>query len=282
MLVLLYIFWFLHQTTTLYITYLKWCPLYIFWFLHQTTTMLTSLLIFPSCISFDSYTKPQPIFNFIFLHIVIYLLIPTPNHNDVVDRGKWSLVVYLLIPTPNHNHCDNIIILLLLYIFWFLHQTTTRWQLHLCCWCCISFDSYTKPQQLSSSLILYLVVYLLIPTPNHNCVPPIYKILLLYIFWFLHQTTTEPLTTLNVNVLYIFWFLHQTTTDRGMNRKGERCISFDSYIKPQLHNRSHLPITCCISFDSYIKPQHQNNLLRKDYVVYLLIPTSNHNQCQTL
>ncbi len=69
------------------------------------------------CISFDSYTKPQPIFNFIFLHIVIYLLIPTPNHNDVVDRGKWSLVVYLLIPTSNHNPNDGVCLHSELYIF---------------------------------------------------------------------------------------------------------------------------------------------------------------------
>ena len=69
------------------------------------------------CISFDFYTKPQPIFNFIFLHIVIYLLIPTPNHNDVVDRGKWSLVVYLLIPTPNHNLQAMVMFFSELYIF---------------------------------------------------------------------------------------------------------------------------------------------------------------------
>ena len=164
------------------------------------------------CISFDSYTKPQPIFNFIFLHIVIYLLIPTPNHNDVVDRGKWSLVVYLLIPTPNHNHCDNIIILLLLYIFWFLHQTTTRWQLHLCCWCCISFDSYTKPQLRGCSSVLYVVVYLLIPTPNHNLQAMVMFFSELYIFWFLHQTTTLLSQKTLSTSLYIFWFLHQTTT----------------------------------------------------------------------
>ena len=142
------------------------------------------------CISFDSYTKPQPIFNFIFLHIVIYLLIPTPNHNDVVDRGKWSLVVYLLIPTPNHNALTVASVLLVLYIFWFLHQTTTRRSRKWTIICCISFDSYTKPQQLSSSLILYLVVYLLIPTPNHNRERSRSSGLPLYIFWFLHQTTT--------------------------------------------------------------------------------------------
>ena len=142
------------------------------------------------CISFDSYTKPQPIFNFIFLHIVIYLLIPTPNHNDVVDRGKWSLVVYLLIPTPNHNCVPPIYKILLLYIFWFLHQTTTENAPGVLDCRCISFDSYTKPQLRGCSSVLYVVVYLLIPTPNHNLQAMVMFFSELYIFWFLHQTTT--------------------------------------------------------------------------------------------
>ena len=33
----------------------------------------------------------------------------------------------------------------------------------------------------------------------------------------------------------------------------------------------------CISFDSYIKPQQGNHNSRSPHVVYLLIPTSNHN-----
>ena len=35
----------------------------------------------------------------------------------------------------------------------------------------------------------------------------------------------------------------------------------------------------CISFDSYIKPQHSNCWYVFPNVVYLLIPTSNHNLC---
>ena len=34
-----------------------------------------------------------------------------------------------------------------------------------------------------------------------------------------------------------------------------RCISFDSYIKPQLSANAVRLAFCCISFDSYIKPQ---------------------------
>ena len=35
--------------------------LYIFWFLHQTTTVHAQVWIARSCISFDSYIKPQPL-----------------------------------------------------------------------------------------------------------------------------------------------------------------------------------------------------------------------------
>ena len=58
---------------------------------------------------------------------------------------------------------------------------------------------------------------------------------------------------------------------------SKRCISFDSYIKPQLY-LSFLPqFSGCISFDSYIKPQPLYSGIRNVKVVYLLIPTSNHN-----
>mgnify|MGYP000948972493 CR=1 FL=1 len=56
-----------------------------------------------------------------------------------------------------------------------------------------------------------------------------------------------------------------------------RCISFDSYIKPQLVILLMLSYVRCISFDSYIKPQLLVWILLKSIVVYLLTPTSNHN-----
>ena len=55
------------------------------------------------------------------------------------------------------------------------------------------------------------------------------------------------------------------------------CISFDSYIKPQPKKLLTGSLRSCISFDSYIKPQLANPLLNSLGVVYLLIPTSNHN-----
>ena len=60
------------------------------------------------------------------------------------------------------------------------------------------------------------------------------------------------------------------------------CISFDSYIKPQHRRSSFWHCPGCISFDSYIKPQHGNKWNTGSFVVYLLIPTSNHNFCISL
>ena len=56
-----------------------------------------------SCISFDSYIKPQRAAQANLQTVVVYLLIPTSNHNECVLRGWRQLVVYLLIPTSNHN-----------------------------------------------------------------------------------------------------------------------------------------------------------------------------------
>ena len=60
-----------------------------------------------------------------------------------------------------------------------------------------------------------------------------------------------------------------------MPQKG--CISFDSYIKPQRLVGGLVNNSGCISFDSYIKPQQAIYNRYITNVVYLLIPTSNHN-----
>ena len=56
-----------------------------------------------SCISFDSYIKPQLCSMLHFITIVVYLLIPTSNHNTYGFTRINGKVVYLLIPTSNHN-----------------------------------------------------------------------------------------------------------------------------------------------------------------------------------
>ena len=55
----LYIFWILHQTTTIIAPEQTAAELYIFWILHQTTTASHSRPKQDGCISFESYIKPQ-------------------------------------------------------------------------------------------------------------------------------------------------------------------------------------------------------------------------------
>ena len=78
--------------------------------------------------------------------------------------------------------------------------------------CCISFVSYIKPQPTCPKIRKVTVVYLLFPTSNHNKVDPNSVDPMLYIFCFLHQTTTIFLVLFSLNRLDIFCFLHQTTT----------------------------------------------------------------------
>ncbi len=186
----LYIFLFLHQTTTASRATRHTKKLYIFLFLHQTTTL------------------------------------------EQLHLGSIQL-----------------------YIFLFLHQTTTFRKLGIYGMSCISFFSYIKPQLQINEVTQTTVVYLSFPTSNHNCNDVEHTFIMLYIFLFLHQTTTNKLSFLEYLALYIFLFLHQTTTVSSSNKSLARCISFFSYIKPQL---------CRAVFER----------LR---VVYLSFPTSNHN-----
>ena len=165
--------------------------------------------------------------------------------------------------------------------------------------CCISFASYIKPQLNEFYKDTYAVVYLSLPTSNHNTIRIIVQFCLLYIFRFLHQTTTVSESSRFNCWLYIFRFLHQTTTLLSGFSHPPSCISFASYIKPQLLAVSvSLSLSCisfasyikpqldvshkerffgCISFASYIKPQLSDTLAFVRLVVYLSLPTSNHN-----
>ena len=230
---------------------------------------------------------------------VVYLLIPTSNHNTDVTLYLRARVVYLLIPTSNHNGCSAGHRGRTLYIFWFLHQTTTVWLKINGKFRCISFDSYIKPQRWNTIVYAASVVYLLIPTSNHNSVYwglTAYSVVYLLIPTSNHNIGKQHhnsrtvvyllIPTSNHNTLfhsflivrlYIFWFLHQTTTWTHSNSKYTSCISFDSYIKPQHYQNGEQNQESCISFDSYIKPQPTTLMASRILVVYLLIPTSNHN-----
>ena len=73
--------------------------------------------ILGGCISFDSYIKPQPAIVYTCNGHVVYLLIPTSNHNQWVERTAERHVVYLLIPTSNHNNVSPATDIQWLYIF---------------------------------------------------------------------------------------------------------------------------------------------------------------------
>ena len=56
-----------------------------------------------SCISLYSYIKPQPQSERQEFYRVVYLYIPTSNHNLMFHHADSCVVVYLYIPTSNHN-----------------------------------------------------------------------------------------------------------------------------------------------------------------------------------
>ena len=84
----LYIFIFLHQTTTASMGERARSRLYIFIFLHQTTTFLILDTLALGCISLYSYIKPQQSEGVRKLYLVVYLYIPTSNHNVIISMLK--------------------------------------------------------------------------------------------------------------------------------------------------------------------------------------------------
>ena len=82
------------------------------------------------CLSVYSYIKPQLRNSFAEKHFVVYLSIPTSNHNTPLFRLLQLLVVYLSIPTSNHNFKEWCLLKVALFICLFLHQTTTSIKQH--------------------------------------------------------------------------------------------------------------------------------------------------------
>ena len=143
--------------------------LYIFWLLHQTTTSKLYNPYLWSCISFDSYIKPQLNKGWYRCFSVVYLLTPTSNHNSSMVHNENAMLYIFWLLHQTTTLIFSILSRTMLYIFWLLHQTTTLIVLVEFSKCCISFDSYIKPQQDTSWCSACQVVYLLTPTSNHNC-----------------------------------------------------------------------------------------------------------------
>ena len=142
-----------------------------------------------------------------------------------------------------------------LYIVLFLHQTTTAYNGSEFVDGCISYYSYIKPQHNLFYVARWVVVYRTIPTSNHN--PRSLdrnKAVVVYrtIPTSNHNT---PVLRWSYSTLYIVLFLHQTTTRAGGASSYQGCISYYSYIKPQLRDPMDVDRISCISYYSYIKPQ---------------------------
>ena len=98
------------------------------------------------CICLYSYIKPQHYNVLKEPGLVVYVSIPTSNHNTERNWVAPFEVVYVSIPTSNHNGGTTYNMLDKLYMSLFLHQTTTRFIILEIILCCICLYSYIKPQ----------------------------------------------------------------------------------------------------------------------------------------
>ena len=194
--------------------------LFISWFLHQTTTCTALAYVVVCCLSLDSYIKPQLSVSMIFRCWVVYLLIPTSNHNHELALVLRRVVVYLLIPTSNQlvGQLDVRVCVVYLLIPTSNHN-------------CSRTHRHTRG-----------VVYLLIPTSNHNCWNSYSSFMPLFISWFLHQTTTVDWYVSVDEMLFISWFLHQTTTKRPCKKLWTQL--FISWFLHQTTTARHFCIAC--------------------------------------
>ena len=186
---------------------------------------------------------------------VVYRSFPTSNHNAIAAALSFFLlyIVRFLHQTTTCGIC--FLNPILLYIVRFLHQTTTESTCRIILLCCISFVSYIKPQPTADTLQLIRVVYRSFPTSNHNGSVDREDDMLVVYRSFPTSNHNSCHRYISNSALYIVRFLHQTTTIFLGCLSSYSCISFVSYIKPQLFLISILLLVSCISFVSYIKPQ---------------------------
>ena len=131
---------------------------------------------------------------------------------NLTNSIGWLYVFAFLHQTTTCNALIRVSIWL--YVFAFLHQTTTNDIKKDMIMGCMSLLSYIKPQLYVLYLHCKSVVCLCFPTSNHNPLATASSRSVLYVFAFLHQTTTYCNVYIAFHVLYVFAFLHQTTTQR--------------------------------------------------------------------
>ena len=210
-------------------------PLYIVRFLHQTTT--TALC----------HHKARRLYIVRFLH---QTTTPPPL---LWQKGRCiSFVSYI---KPQLGISLNLINLSCISFVSYI-KTQLNGELAVTTSSCISFVSYIKPQREAVQGVPKLVVYRSFPTSNHNSTVelPDREVVVYRSFPTSNHNLYAGIT--KKRVLYIVRFLHQTTTCVVAARRPLSCISFVSYIKPQLNLTLLMHKSSCISFVSYIKPQH--------------------------
>ncbi len=194
----------------------------------------------------------------------------TSNHNL---RPRWRarlLVVPYHFSTSNHNPRCSIIILIMLYLITFLHQTTTLYtSVNTSTGCTLSLF-YIKPQRqaIAAALdegctlslfyikpqpLLVLLSYLYVvpyhfSTSNHNKSYEYYPLVSLYLITFLHQTTTIKPLPFEYLRLYLITFLHQTTTPHASCIKNHTFTKEYTSTNSSIHTRrSRFDAIFCIS-----------------------------------
>ena len=141
------------------------------------------------------------------------------------------------------------------------------------------FMSYIKPQP-ASSIEYTRIVYSTIPTSNHNPLLPDGHSLSVVYRTIPTSNHNWKVFALHHHLLYIVLFLHQTTTDTDYDYTDYRCISYYSYIKPQLARPWSLRWRVVYRTIPTSNHNFSSYCCVAGSVVYRTIPTSNHNQCR--
>ncbi len=164
----LYIFPFLHQTTTkcAVYRYRECCISFLFYIKPQRPEHALAWHL--GCISFLFYIKPQLRLFICNFAAVVYLSFSTSNHN-LSSRCRTSpSVVYLSFSTSNHNSLRRRTWFAALYIFPFLHQTTTIGNAVSALQVVYLSFSTSNHNRRGAYMLRLQVVYLSFSTSNHN------------------------------------------------------------------------------------------------------------------
>ena len=160
-------------------------------FLHQTTTLWYMSFIFVHCILCSFYIKPQLMSPYYFIFYIVSYVLSTSNHN-LMSNGNVSSILYLMFflhQTTTHEHHQFLnfnCILCSFYIKPQLERKSKPFKIH-----CILCSFYIKPQLLHRQEHCKPIVSYVLSTSNHNSMSKAMEFSLLYLMFFLHQTTTN-------------------------------------------------------------------------------------------